>query len=416
MSVVLGETQYFYNTRGFLTEKRYPDGNGTQYAYDADGRVTQRIWERGGTTSYTYDAAGRQTGISYSDNDTADISITYDHLDRPVSITDGSGTHTFTYNADGSLATEGSALISGLTLHYGYDVYGRPTSLEAKSGNTVLHSAVTTYNAQGRVATLNNAAHTWQAGTGLLTETAAGSVPIFNTYNSSMELTGIYAEETLNIGYTYNSYTHLRTGMSYGGCQWSYQYDYHHYLASATLNNQPVTQLTYDQIGNRITCNNTHYRPNACNQYEDLSYDSDGNMTMYDGWALTWNGENRLIRMVKGSAKLEFAYDYMGRRYEKKVYANDVLTKHQRFIYDGYKLIEIRNALNNDALTHSFVWRKVPQDVPYSMKYGNTTYYYITDANKNVVCLLKIRSAFRIFAGLPFAESFLMLPAMLALL
>ena len=267
MSVVLGETQYFYNTRGFLTEKRYPDGNGTQYAYDADGRVTQRIWERGGTTSYTYDAAGRQTGISYSDNDTADISITYDHLDRPVSITDGSGTHTFTYNADGSLATEGSALISGLTLHYGYDVYGRPTSLEAKSGNTVLHSAVTTYNAQGRVATLNNAAHTWQAGTGLLTQTAAGSVPIFNTYNSSMELTGIDAEETLNIGYTYNSYTHLRTGMSYGDGQWSYQYDYHHYLASATLNNQPVTQLTYDQIGNRITCNNTHYRPNAQPSY-----------------------------------------------------------------------------------------------------------------------------------------------------
>ena len=159
-------------------------------------------------------------------------------------------------------------------------------------------------------------------------------------------------------------------------------------LASTTLNNQPVTQLTYDQIGNRITCNNTHYRPNACNQYEDLSYDSDGNMTMYDGWALTWNGENRLIRMIKGTAKLEFAYDYMGRRYEKKVYANDVLTKHQRFIYDGYKLIEIRNALNNNALTHSFVWRKVPQDVPYSMKYGNTTYYYVTDANKNVVCLL----------------------------
>ena len=44
--------------------------------------------------------------------------------------------------------------------------------------------------------------------------------------------------------------------------------------------------------------------------------------------------------------------------------------------------------MGKNALTHSFVWRKVPQDVPYSMKYGNTTYYYITDANKNVVCLL----------------------------
>lgn len=38
-----------------------------------------------------------------------------------------------------------------------------------------------------------------------------------------------------------------------------------------------------------------------------------------DGWTQTWNGENRLIRAVKGNVKLQFAYDYMGRRVEKKV-------------------------------------------------------------------------------------------------
>ena len=149
-----------------------------------------------------------------------------------------------------------------------------------------------------------------------------------------------------------------------------------------------VTQLTYDQIGNRIICNNTHYRPNACNQYEDLSYDSDGNMTMYDGWALTWNGENRLIRMIKGTAKLEFAYDYMGRRYEKKVYSGTTLTHHTRFVYDGYKLAEELNALSGNAVLRRYSWQPegAGLDVPLSVydAAANTSYCYTTDANKNV--------------------------------
>ena len=43
-----------------------------------------------------------------------------------------------------------------------------------------------------------------------------------------------------------------------------------------------------------------------------------------------WNGENRLISAENGDTRLEFSYDYMGRRFEKKVYTANVLTKHEK--------------------------------------------------------------------------------------
>ena len=109
-------------------------------------------------------------------------------------------------------------------------------------------------------------------------------------------------------------------------------------------------------------------------------------MLTRDGWTQTWNGENRLIKAEKGTAKLEFAYDYMGRRIFKKVYSGSTLTKHIRFVYNGYKLIEELNALNNNAVLRRYTWSPVGLDTPLSVydAAANATYYYNTDANKNI--------------------------------
>ncbi|WP_176014696.1 hypothetical protein [Victivallis sp. Marseille-Q1083] len=55
-------------------------------------------------------------------------------------------------------------------------------------------------------------------------------------------------------------------------------------------------------------------------------------MLTRDGWTQTWNAENRMIKAEKGTAKLEFAYDYMGRRIENKVYNGNTLTSHIQLI------------------------------------------------------------------------------------
>ena len=78
----------------------------------------------------------------------------------------------------------------------------------------------------------------------------------------------------------------------------------------------------------------------------------------------------------------------MGRRIFKKVYSGETLEKHLRFVYDGYKLIEERDALNSNALVRRYVWQpeSLDRDVPLTVYDASAekTYYYHTDANKNV--------------------------------
>ena len=78
----------------------------------------------------------------------------------------------------------------------------------------------------------------------------------------------------------------------------------------------------------------------------------------------------------------------MGRRIFKKVYNGEILEKHLSFVYDGYKLIEERNALDNNAAVRKYVWQPeaLDRDVPLTVydAISEKTYYYHTDANKNV--------------------------------
>ncbi len=114
------------------------------------------------------------------------------------------------------------------------------------------------------------------------------------------------------------------------------------------------------------------------------------------------NAENRFISAVNaaGTQKLEFVYDCMGRRVEKKVYnitttpegATLQLTTHHRFVYDGFKLVEKLNAVADNAIINKFVWQPetfMNLDVPLSVSAVNSelatvNYYYFTDANKNI--------------------------------
>ena len=168
---------------------------------------------------------------------------------------------------------------------------------------------------------------------------------------------------------------------------------------------------TYDMVGNRLVKmwmggDDVIYTPNVVNQYSkitemenswepgietEFAYNPDGcQLSSTGGWSYGWNGENRLISAENGDTRLEFNYDYMGRRFEKKVYSANVLTKHEKFVYDGYKLIQVLDALNSDAVTMAFAWHpeSTGLDTPFSMTYDGETYYYVTDGSKNVMSLI----------------------------
>ena len=91
-------------------------------------------------------------------------------------------------------------------------------------------------------------------------------------------------------------------------------------------------------------------------------YDPDGNL-LFDGrWHYGWNGENRLIEMrsadVKGGRKLklEFRYDYLGRRIGKRVTetidGKTQVAKDQSFLYDGWNLVAELDTTGRAHRTH----------------------------------------------------------------
>ncbi|NLE68043.1 MAG: hypothetical protein GX608_11530 [Lentisphaerae bacterium] len=138
-----------------------------------------------------------------------------------------------------------------------------------------------------------------------------------------------------------------------------------------------------------------------------LQYDADGNLTNDGVSAYAWDGENRLIGMepvtpTNGSKRVEFAYDYQGRRVSKSVYAWDseswILTSDSRFLYDGWNLIRDLQPTAPSPQTNFYVWGL---DLSGSLQgaggiggllsatfNATNTAFYFCDANGNVTDLV----------------------------
>ncbi len=182
---------------------------------------------------------------------------------------------------------------------------------------------------------------------------------------------------------------------------------------------------TYDPIGNRDeyregTDPNTAYTTNSRNQYtattnpsESFRYDDDGNLTDDGTWDYTWDAENRLITVEpdatpkSGDKKVEFVYDYRGRRVEKTVSTHNgtswSVTDRRRFVWSDWLLVLELDATdpNDVTILRKYTWGldSAGQSGP-----GNSVdsaggiggllatedveaskdYYYVYDANGNV--------------------------------
>ena len=155
-------------------------------------------------------------------------------------------------------------------------------------------------------------------------------------------------------GYQYNDLDQrTRVDRFKPGVYAQYGYDAKDQLISALENfvnpEQPTTHsYAYDDIGNRLSATASGassqrtdtYRPTRVNQYAQITsldelgdgqpsdriplHDPAGNLTNDSSRVFTWNGENRLVRVEpetpsEGDLKLQFSYDYMGRRFQKIV-------------------------------------------------------------------------------------------------
>ena len=138
-------TTYTYNSLNRVATSTDPDGHATTYTYDAAGNLVTSVDPTGRTTAYTYDQDKRLTAMGYSDGTTPNVTAGYDADGHRTSMTDGTGTTTFTYDTLGSLVRETTG--AGQTTKYSYDPGGSITSIAYPNG----HSIMRAYTSNGQL-------------------------------------------------------------------------------------------------------------------------------------------------------------------------------------------------------------------------------------------------------------------------
>ena len=402
---------HYQPSTGLLLAKEDAKSHRTRYAYGANGVLTTRTWARlkDGKplqTSYQYDpATGDLTRIDYSD-DTPDIALAYDRLGRKVRVSDAAGVHSFTYNDKLQLESEGLVGQQIYQLTRKYDELGRTRGFSLNDDYAVAYG----YDGKGRFDRVD-----WQIGD------QVGDAA-YRYLDRSDRLAGMESTSGLAVRYAYEPHRDVKTAVvntfkdrlisryeyQYDRLArrinvtqsgeafdkdgfWLYGYNDRHEITTASrfvgsdLKDQtrPMPDLEriyrYDPIGNRVDAYEgakiIEYQTNELNQYERISgrkqqdqgliYDEDGNLIEDDRFYYRWNGENRLVEVTprnEGSkfVKIEFVYDYMGRRFCKKIYkTDDGKRKHadeRFFIYNGWNMVKERQKGKKHDEDEFYVW------------------------------------------------------------
>jgi RHS repeat-associated protein len=401
-------TFHFHEPSGLLIGKEDADGHRVDYTYHPGGTMASRTWARNGgslVTGYSYDPGTMELiAIDYSDA-TPDIGFGYTRAGQLATVSDALGSRSFGYNEYLQPTTEtitgalydaaivrsydptgvpgratGLSLDGDYQLSYGYDGYGRFSSVDWQQGG---RSGSVAY---GYVAD-SHLLESITATGGTTTITNYGYEPHRDLKTSVANLAG--AALVSSYTYTYDSLGRRQnvanTGSAFAGPAFSiYGYNARNELTdSGRYQGTDATDLSvpvadehrayiYDSIGNRLTAESglgagrerIDYESNALNQYELItggaltnpSYDEDGNLTGYDKAGtrvqLVFNGENRPrviapVTPAPGAMKAEFVYDYLGRRVQKRILSwngsNYQPTAIGLFIYDGWNLLEERD-------------------------------------------------------------------------
>lgn len=263
-----------------------------------------------------------------------------------------------------------------------YDVLGRPAARNQQRGTEAVRNDVFTYNDRneltGATLGLQNYAYDYD-------KTADGRKAVWTNAEHLPEGREAEGRLRVNIG-NRNQHNEVIPGEIY------------HYA--------------YDNIGNRKTAKETldiTYETNNLNQYTAIMerenepfrpvFDTNGNQTLTHTetgiWEVEYNAANRPVKFTRGdNTEMECGYDYMGRRWFKKVTENGTVTKHERYLYRGYLQIAALDMLQQEGETpvvkHVVLWD--PQDPvvtrPLALLAGGNLYMYGFDFNKNVTELL----------------------------
>ncbi|MDR6553468.1 RHS repeat-associated core domain-containing protein [Paenibacillus qinlingensis] len=209
-------TRYLYDSRNLLVERAVTEtGDRIQYTYDEAGNRAS-MTDESGTSSYTYDSNNRLKQIA-KDGKTQ-ISYTYDVVGNIESVTDKTGFKTsYTYDKSSRMET---VSFQGKTTKYSYDENGNRTSIAYEGGVKEDY----TFDKNNRLLALTN-------------KKSGGS--IISEYTYTYDETGRQVSKTDSFGTT------------------NYTYDAAGRVEKVEAPGK-TTAYEYDKNGNRQTLNETY--------------------------------------------------------------------------------------------------------------------------------------------------------------
>jgi RHS repeat-associated protein len=326
MSVSSGSqtaTYAYYPTTGLLNTTTFTGGTQLVRSYDPLGRLQ--------TIATTTPASGTVASYTY----------THNNLDQRTRVTREDNSYwSYGYNDRGELTSgkkywSDSSSVAGQQSEYVFDSIGNRTSTKAGGDPQGLNLRQASYSA--------NSLNQYQQ------RTVPGALDVLGTANAA-------ATVTVNDQATYRRGEYFHKELAVDNS-----------LAPA----YPQVKAVGVRSGiggageDAVTQMDGHiYVPKNVELY---GYDADGNLTTDGRWTYTWDGENRLNTMqaiaaapVAAKLRLEFAYDYVGRRIQKKVYVWNVgtstylLQSTTKFVYDGWNVTAELDGSN--SLIRTYVW------------------------------------------------------------
>jgi RHS repeat-associated protein len=346
-------TYAYYPATGLLNTTTFTGGTQLVRSYDPLGRLQ--------TIATTTPASGTVASYTY----------TYNNLDQRTRITREDNSYwSYAYNDRGELTSgkkywSDSSAVAGQQTEYVFDSIGNRSSTKAGGDSQGLNLRQAAYSV--------NSLNQYQQ------RTVPGALDILGTANAAATVTvndlptyrrGDYfykelaVDNSLAPAYPQVKAVGVRSGIGGAGEDAVTQMDGHIYVPK---------------------------------NVEVYGYDADGNLTSDGRWTYIWDAENRLSSMqaiagvpVAGKLRLEFAYDYMGRRIQKKVYAWNVgtgtyqLQSTLKFVYDGWDLATELDG--SGVLVRSYVRGGGELLL---VNTSTNTYHVGSDGNQNVGVLVK---------------------------
>ncbi|MDR3412851.1 MAG: RHS repeat-associated core domain-containing protein, partial [Formivibrio sp.] len=334
------------------------------YAYDAASRLLT-VSNGTGTATYSYLANSPLVGqIAFANNGQPVMTTAkqYDFLNRLTSIQSSAGaapvaSFNYQYNSANQRTQVTNADSSSWV--YQYDSLGQVISGRKYWANgTPVAGQQFTYNfddignrqasASGGDASGSNLRSANYAANNLNQYTSRdvpGYAPVLGSANANATVTVNLQRAVRQGNYFWDELAANNSGSSL----------YLSLTNLAVLNNGTNADIITTNVGNA-------FLPQTP---ETFGYDADGNMTNSGRWTITWDAENRAISFTSlasaplaSQKKVDCAYDFQGRRIQKVVSTNNgsawIPVSTNRFVYDGWNLIAILNP--QSPIVQSYTW------------------------------------------------------------